>query len=82
MNKCPLNMGNTVSTGTELILFGNKIAYWTKGNYVIIRTAGWNSVTTRERLNAIPGVRVTQRDFQLYLNGREWDGNDVAVINN
>lgn len=82
MDKRALRVGNTESTGTQLLLHGNKIAYWTEGGYIIIRTAGWNSNTTRERLNGIRGVSVYQRKGQLYLNGGKWDGNDIALDDN
>lgn len=38
-----------------------------------ICTAGWNTVTTRERLNGLPGVRVHVAKGQTYLNGVVWD---------
>lgn len=82
LNKQALKVGNTESTGTHLYLHGNKIAYWTEGGYIIIQTCGWNSNTTRERLNAIPNVRVYQRKGELYLNGAKWDGNAIAIDDN
>ena len=39
-----------------------------------ITTAGWNTVTTRERLNGIPGVSVHQSKHVLHLNDEPWDG--------
>lgn len=72
--------GNTMTDGDGLYLHGNRIAYWTQGGYVIVRTAGWDSNTTRERLNGLPQVSVYRRKGELYLNGGKWDGNDVAII--
>lgn len=39
-----------------------------------ITNCGWESNTTKERLNALPGVSINQRNFVWYLNGEEWDG--------
>lgn len=50
-----------------------------------ITNAGWPTVTTRERLNGLPGVRVWQAKHVQYLatfdspSGIEWDGNWIAV---
>lgn len=57
----------------SLFLHGNLIAMknW-RGLHVT--TAGWNTLTTRERLNGLHGVHVYKRRGQLYLNGEKWDG--------
>ena len=34
-----------------------------------VTLAGWPTVTTRERLNGIPGVDVYQRNHEQYING-------------
>tara|TARA_R110002110_G_scaffold362595_2_gene572439 strand:- start:15 stop:443 length:429 start_codon:yes stop_codon:yes gene_type:complete len=44
-----------------------------------ITTGGYNTSTTKERLNGVPGVHVYHSKHQLYLNGKEWDGEWVAV---
>lgn len=49
------------------------------GNRLQITTAGWNTATTREHLNGLPNVSVIQRRGQLYLNGKEWDGELILV---
>jgi len=41
--------------------------------------AGWNTNTTRERLNALNGVRVTTKKGQAYLNGEKWDGEWITI---
>lgn len=43
---------NTVSTGKALKLFGNKIA-WRDGFSLYVTLAGYNTVTTHERLNGL-----------------------------
>ena len=59
---------------TRLKLFGNTIATLNKFNELFITTAGWNTNTTRERLNGLTEVRLGTRKGQLYLNNIPWDG--------
>lgn len=70
--------GNTHTDGQTLWLHGNRIA-WHTPEGIMITLCGWPSVTTRERLNAIPGVCINQRDHKQYLNGREWDGQPELI---
>lgn len=61
---------------TSLYLFDNLIAEMDEAGRVIGTLAGWNTVTTRQRLNAL-GFRFHQIDWQPYLNGtpistRKW----------
>ena len=70
--------GNTkVCTTTEgythLYLHNNHIAT-VSDNGIILYDGGWQSVTTKSRLNAIlfaffETVRVFQKDFQWYISG-------------
>ena len=59
--------------GVYMYLFDNLIAQRV-GDRLQITTAGWNTPTTRERLNGLPNVSVTQRNGKLFLNGQPWDG--------
>lgn len=70
---------NTWSDGDGLYLFGNKIAWWDLNNRLWISNCGWKSATTKERLNAIPGVKIVQKNHVWYLNGKEWDGNAIRI---
>lgn len=45
-----------------------------------ISNAGWNTTTTRERLNGLDGVRVTTKKGQAYLNGEKWDGEWITIL--
>lgn len=61
----------------ELRLHGNTIAIRDTRNIpetISICTSGWDTVTTRERLNGIPGVSVYHKKGELFLNGERWDG--------
>ena len=67
---------NTSVENGRMFLHGNKIAEKRKDG-LYISLAGWNTVTTRERLNGLPGVRIQQKNYVPYLNGnainsREW----------
>lgn len=61
-----------------LMLHGHKIASLDRQG-LFITTAGWNTNTTRDRLNGLPGVCVRSRKGQLTLNGYPWNGDWVNV---
>lgn len=58
-----------------LKLHGNVIARrdLTTGE-VFVCDGNWQTNTTKERLNGIPGVRVNQIKGVWYLNGEMWNG--------
>lgn len=65
---------------TKMLLHGNVIAV--KNNIsgkLQINNSGWFSNTTKERLNALPGVSIQQKAFNWYLNGVQWDGNLIEI---
>ena len=62
----------------QLLLHGNVIAELSNEG-LFISTCGWNTVTTRERLNGLPGVHLIQRNFKLILNGEPWDGRTIKI---
>jgi hypothetical protein len=76
---------NTEVNGFGYFLHGNKIAefeslFTDDGNRNInITLVGWNTNTTRERLNGLNGVHITTKKGQAYLNGEKWDGEWVTV---
>lgn len=65
-------LGNTHTDGTTLFLHGNAIARRTPQG-LEITMAGWETVTTRERLSGLTGVSVSQRKGEQYLNGKKWE---------
>lgn len=73
MRREPRRIGNTVSDGLTLKLHGNTIAEWRDGS-LWVTTAGWNTSTTKDRLNGLAGVRVHQNNWDFYLNGQKWGG--------
>lgn len=80
MNHEAKRIGNSHTDGTTLYLHGNAIARHRADGGVNVTTAGWNTVTTRERLNGIPDVHVFVRNGQLYLNHYKWDGDWVWPV--
>ena len=80
MNEEKFNKGNmqveVLPNVTVLKLHGNEIAYRYNDPKRTLSTTncGWNTPTTKERLNALPGVSIQQKNFEWYLNGVLWDG--------
>lgn len=67
---------------TKMYLFGNLIARKEKVTGKIeVTMAGYGTVTTRERLNGIPGVSISQRKGIQYLNGKEIDTDKFYAVN-
>lgn len=61
-----------------MFLHGNPIAIQ-YDDCLVISTCGWNSNTTKERLNGLNGVNVTTKNFVQYLNGIVWNGDTIAI---
>lgn len=76
-----LKIDNSETDGTSLWLFGNKIAEWRQGE-IWITDAGWQSQTTKERLNGLGGVNIVQRAGSWYLNGNLWQGEWTSINEN
>ena len=64
-----------------LKLHGNVIARRTISDVPMLEICdgNWQTATTKERLNAIPGVSVVQKNFQWYLNGAAWNGSWTVI---
>jgi len=72
----PFKQGKTsvlaLPSGTCLVLYDTTIAL-KKPNCLLVTVGNWNTATTRNRLNAIPGVLVRKEKGKLYLNGKLWE---------
>ena len=78
------SMGNT-----RVIVEGDEVKMFLHDNLIAsrdmmsrkltIRNAGWFSNVTKERLNALPNVRIHQQDWKWYLNGEQWDGSRKVI---
>lgn len=81
-NNYTYSNGNTkvriVDNQTRLYLHDNMIACKKNGR-LFITTCGWDTLTTKERLNGLSGVSVYTKKHQLYLNNKIWDGELVNV---
>ena len=68
---------------TILKLHNNAIAYRYNDpqRTLSISSCGWFTPTTKERLNALPGVHIQQKNFKWYLNGnlKEWHGRITEI---
>lgn len=62
-----------------LKLHGNTIAVLHGDGTLMITDAGWQTNTTKERLNGLPNVNIHQKNFVWYLNGEEWNGNLTQI---
>ena len=62
-----------------LKLHGNTIAVLHGDGTLMITDAGWQTNTTKERLNGLPNVNIHQKNFIWYLNGEEWNGNLTQI---
>jgi len=84
-NAKPFSMGNmnvsVLPNVTILSLHGNVIAYRYNDpeRTLSITNAGWFSNTTKERLNALRGVSISQKKGVWYLNGKQWDGKLIDI---
>lgn len=72
-NGTPLKRTNTETDGNKIWLHGNTIAQKIDGT-IFVTLAGWNTNTTRERLNGLRNVHVRTKLGQPYLNDKEWSG--------
>lgn len=85
MNAKPFSRQNMIvevlPNVTILKLHNNAIAYRYNDpeRTLKITNCGWFSNTTKERLNALPNVHIQQKNWNWYLNGKEWDGELISI---
>ena len=77
--------GNTRTNGNMVFLHTNIIAERYENGAIYMSLAGWNTVTTRERLNGIAAIlglkaRFTQKNFEPYFNGELIDAHDWIKV--
>lgn len=74
--------GDSVLDSVILLLHGNPIARYVKASGLStlqVCDGNHQTVTTKDRLNGLPGVTVNQRKGDWYLNGVKWDGSWTFV---
>ena len=69
-------IGNTTTDGKTVWLHGNAIVKRDPDGLVRWSLAGWNTPTTRERVNGIANAGVHQVNFEPVLNGQEINPSD------
>lgn len=69
---------NLVIGGTRMYLHHNLIAEKINSK-IRITNDGWFTNVTKERLNAIPNVSISQSKGVWYLNGNPWDGSWTQI---
>tara|TARA_R110001592_G_scaffold32260_8_gene113164 strand:+ start:1969 stop:2304 length:336 start_codon:yes stop_codon:yes gene_type:complete len=72
-------IGNTRTDGESVWLHGNEIVRKDASGLVFATLAGWNTPTTRERVNGITGLGFHQVNFEACLNGQPIDPSDWFV---
>tara|TARA_R110000823_G_scaffold153729_1_gene284521 strand:+ start:340 stop:645 length:306 start_codon:yes stop_codon:yes gene_type:complete len=87
-NKGKLSKANTkvyfdeYDQKSRILLHNNCIATFDHLEKILsISNCGWFSNTTKERLNALQGVSIQQKNFVWYLNGKEWNGKSINIKN-
>ena len=73
------NMVTNRDSVTTMYLHGNAIATDSEKQGLRVSTAGWDTSTTKERLNGLNGVNVRTIKGELHLNGEKWDGSWQSV---
>ena len=74
-------VGNTETDGNTVWLHGNAIVKRDPDGLVRWSLAGWNTPTTRERVNGIANANVFQFKFEPVLNGEVINANDWFASN-
>ncbi len=76
-----LKIDNTKTDGKTVWLHGNAIVKRDPDGLVRWSLAGWNTPTTRERVNGIANAGVFQFKFEPVLNGEIIDSSDWFASN-
>ncbi len=80
-NGTSLKVGNTRTDGQTVWLHGNAIVKRDADGLVRWSLAGWNTPTTRERVNGIVNAGVFQFKFEPVLNGQVINSSDWFASN-
>ena len=69
----------TVSLGNDLLLHGNRIAWWNPDGSLSMTLAGWGTPTTRDRLNTLCWLLFQTRPFHQARHVQRYDGKPIGV---
>lgn len=78
-------ISNSMTDGKSLYLWGNEIARFNADGKLEISLCGYNTVTTRERLNGVLtlggyNLRVSSKNFTPTINGVEISSDRYYVV--
>ena len=74
------NMQVVVNDDEVLLLLHDNIIAKLVNDDLFIDSCGWNSNTTRDRLNGLKNVWVRTQNGQMILNEQSWDGKLTQII--
>ena len=85
LNGQNMALSNTTTNGKSLYLWGNEIARFNEEGKLEISLCGYNTVTTRERLNGVLtlggyNLRVSSKNFIPMINGVEINSNRYYIV--
>lgn len=80
-NQKARKVGNTHTDGKTVWLHGNAIVKRDENGNVFATLAGWNTPTTRERVNGITGMGFHQHKHEPCLNGKPINSTDWFAVN-
>ena len=84
LNNNPFRRDNTECKNGLMLLHGNTIAMNVEPGKILLKDAGWQTTTTKERLNAILDLlgksRISQKKGVWYIGGKEWKKYEWNVI--
>lgn len=63
-----------------VMLHSTDVVTYERNGRVTIKTGGWSTNTTRDRINGFSPVGVSRMNFEDYVNGKVWDGHDLCVV--
>lgn len=69
----------TTSLGSDLLLHGNRIAWWNADGSISMTLAGWGTVTTRDRLNTLCELLGQGRPYHQHKGEQYFDNSPVGV---
>lgn len=85
LNGQHMAVSNTMTNGKSLYLWGNEIARFNSDGKLEISLCGWNTPTTRERLNGVLSLggynlKVSSKNFTPTINGVEISSDRYYVV--
>jgi hypothetical protein len=69
----------TTSLGHDLLLHGNRIAWWNPDGSVSMTLAGWGTPTTRDRLNTLCWLLFQEKPFHQVKHVQHYNGKPISA---